>query len=77
MRMKYTMQAYWERAGTVEPLWQALTLVFDTIDGMRDIVKTLAEHAEIPIHSVTITSEDSRVERWFKLDGQWRRKDGN
>lgn len=73
---KYTMQTYWQEEGAVSPFLPALTLKYDTIEGMRSIVKTLADHAEIPVHSVTITAEDGKVERWFKLDGQWRRKDG-
>ena len=75
--MEYTLRAFWEgeKHQAVAPLWPPLTLKFDSIDEMRTIVKKLADHAAIPAHSFSITAEDGTVERWFKLAGEWRRKD--
>ena len=75
--MKYTMQMFWEgeMGAPVAPFLLPLTLVFPSIDGMREVVKKLSEHAEIPVHSFTITSEGGDSERWFFVGGEWRRKD--
>ena len=68
---------FWEgeKGVPITPFLKPLSLDFPSIEGMRNVVKTLADSTMIPAHSFTITAEDGGVERWYKLDGSRRRKD--
>jgi hypothetical protein len=59
----------------VEPFLLPLTLDFPSIVEARKAIIKVAEHKDVPAHSVTIRSEDGTVfERWFQIDGVWRRR---
>jgi hypothetical protein len=45
---------------------------FDTLDEARKMIPNLATQVNVPLHSIILTS-DRGHERWFKLDGVWRR----
>jgi hypothetical protein len=76
--MAYTLQWYWEgeRDQQIAPFLRPLTLEL-SIEMMRDKAIQIAEHPQFaPIHSFTITASDgSTSERWFRVDGEWRRRD--
>ena len=76
--MKFTYQNYWERlgkAGAVEPLLLPLTLQFPSVAEARTVLEKIVAIDKMPEHSVTLTSEDGAIsERWFQVDGSWRRK---
>jgi hypothetical protein len=77
--MKFTYQIYWERlgkAGAVEPFLLPLTLQFPSVAEARAVLEKIVAIEKVPAHSVTLTSEDGGIsERWFQIDGSWRRKD--
>jgi hypothetical protein len=78
--MKLTIQLFWEGepapAPAVAPFLKPLTLNFRSIDEARELAIKTADHENVPAHSFTIKSEDGKVsERWYQLDGAWRRKD--
>jgi hypothetical protein len=76
--MKFTYQIYWERlgkAGAVEPFLLPLTLQFASVVEARALLEKIVAIEKVPAHSVTLTSEDGSIsERWFQIDGSWRRK---
>jgi hypothetical protein len=78
MGMEHTLQWYWEgeRDQQIAPFLLPLTLNLP-IEMMRDKAIQMAAHDQFaPIHSFTITTKDgSTSERWFRVDGKWRRKD--
>ena len=75
--MKFTQQIFWENPeGQIEPFLKPLSLEFPSADAARGIFKHVLNHPKIPAHSLTLVSEDCDVsERWFQIDGVWRRKD--
>jgi hypothetical protein len=75
--MEFTFQMFWERPphGTLEPFLRPLTLTFKSIEEARATLDKVVKHPDVPVHSVTITTGSGVSERWFKLDGVWRRKD--
>jgi hypothetical protein len=74
-RSDFTFQMFWQNAGTVEPFLRPLTLKLESIDEARRIIEKVVGHPDIPLHSLTIISEDQAIsERWYQLDGAWRRK---
>ena len=75
--MKFTLQMFWARAdGQIEPFLPPLTLDFSSADEARRVYSKILEQPKIPVHSLTLQSEDAATsERWFKVDGEWRRKD--
>ena len=78
--MKLTFQFFWEGepapAPAVAPFLKPLTLDWPSIDAAREAAVKLANHENVPAHSFTIKSEDGAIsERWFNIDGVWRRKD--
>jgi hypothetical protein len=75
--MKFALQMFWENSkGEIEPFLRPITLPFSSVDEARRLFGGFVEQATaVPMHSVTLTSEDGLLsERWFKIDGQWRRK---
>jgi hypothetical protein len=76
--MNYTLQWYWEgeRDQQIAPFLLPLTLNLP-IQTMRDkAIEIAAAPKFAPVHSFTISSADgSTSERWFRIDGKWRRKD--
>ncbi len=75
--MNFTLQMFWERApGEIEPFLKPLTLNFPTATEARGVFGQVTNHPKIPVHSLTLVSEDGTIsERWFQIDGAWRRKD--
>lgn len=75
--MDFTFQMYWEPPGKpLEPFLSPLTLDLASIEIARELIRPVAEHRDVPVHSLTITSADGKIaERWFQLNGTWRRKD--
>jgi hypothetical protein len=75
--MKFTLQMFWSNLqGDIEPLHTPLALDFSSVDEARRIFGQVTNHPNIPVHSLTLESEDGTTsERWFKIDGAWRRKD--
>jgi hypothetical protein len=74
--MKFTLQMFWERKGEIEPMTKPLTLNFESADEVRGVFSQILGNPKVPLHSVTLASEDGNVsERWFQIDGVWRRKD--
>jgi hypothetical protein len=62
--------------GLVEPFSSTVTLEYPSVHEARKIVAKLVDEAGAPIHSATVVSEDRKTsERWFQIDGTWRRKD--
>jgi hypothetical protein len=52
-----------------------LTLNFASAEEARQIPGQVINHRNIPVHSLTLVSEDGTVaERRFQIDGAWRRK---
>lgn len=77
--MKLTIQFFWEGepapAPAVAPFLKPLTLDL-SIEKARELAIKTANHENVPAHSFTIKSKDGTIsERWFYLDGLWRRKD--
>ncbi len=72
--MKYTFQIFTEGLKrAIEPLDWRLTLECVSPDVARQFLATLK--AREGAHSAILLSEDGYVaERWFHLDGTWRRK---
>ncbi|MDR3472608.1 MAG: hypothetical protein P4M09_13115 [Devosia sp.] len=78
--MRFTFEAFWERRpGDLVLLFDPpLTLDISSADEARRIFDKVVLHPAIPVHSVRLTSEDGSIsERWFQLDGRWRRKDSS
>lgn len=75
--MIFTLQMFWANPrGEIEPLLTPLTLNFGSAEEARRIFGQVTNHPKIPVHSLTLVSEDgSTSERWFQIDGAWRRKD--
>jgi len=75
--MKFTLEMFWTNpSGEIEPLLKPLTLDFKTVDDARQVFSAVTNHPKIPAHSITLVSEDRSIsERWFQIDGIWRRKD--
>ena len=75
--MKFTLQMFWANSlGEIEPFLRPLTLSFPSAEEARRVFSQVTRHPKIPVHSLTLVSEDgSTSERWFQLDGVWRRKD--
>jgi hypothetical protein len=75
--MELTLQWYWEdeRDQPVARFLLPLTLNV-TIEMMRASALEIAAHPKFPApHSFTIRSSDGAIsERWFCIDGKWRRK---
>jgi hypothetical protein len=47
-----------------------------TVAEARAVLEKIVAIEKVPAHSVTLTSEDGAIsERWFQIDGLWRRKD--
>jgi hypothetical protein len=77
-RMKFTLQMFWANAtkGDIEPFLPPLSLEFPSTDDARRVFTQILGHPKIPVHSLTLVSEDGTTsERWFQIDGEWRRKD--
>jgi len=61
--------------GEIEPFLAPLALNFGSADEARRIFGQVTERPDIPVHSLTLVSEDGTIsERWFKIDGAWRQK---
>jgi hypothetical protein len=77
MKMKVTLQMFWTNPHEgIEPLLKPLTLDFASAEEARRIFGQMTKHPNIPVHSLTLVSEDGTIsERWFQIDGAWRRKD--
>ena len=75
--MKFTLQMFWANPhGEIEPLLTPLTLNFASAEEARRSFGQVTNHPNIPVHSLMLVSEDSTIsERWFRIDGAWRRKD--
>jgi hypothetical protein len=75
--MKFTLQMFWEGepGSAVAPFLKPLTLDFPSIDEARKVFLKTTNLEQVRVHSLTITSEDGTSERWFHIDGLWRRKD--
>lgn len=75
----YTYTVFWEKpGGTVEPLYDIPipALNFPTAEAAREVALKIVNHPDISAHSLTIQSDDGAVsERWFVMDGTWRRRD--
>lgn len=76
--MKFTFQFFWEKPphGDLEPFLLPLTLKFPSIEAARAAIDEVVKHPDVPLHSMTITSDSGISGRWFQMDGVWRRKDG-
>ena len=74
--MRFTLQMFWASPhGEIEPLLTPLALNFASAEEARRIFGQVTKHPKIPVHSLTLVSEDgSTSERWFQIDGAWRRK---
>jgi hypothetical protein len=74
--MKYTLQMYWANPkGEIEPFLKPLSLEFESANAARGVFEQILDHPKIPIHSLTLVSEDGKLsERWFQIDGEWRQK---
>ena len=76
--MDLTLQWYWEgeRDEQIAPFLLPLTLDLP-VGTMREKAMEIAAHPKFaPVHSFTIMSGDgSLAERWFRMEGKWRRKD--
>jgi hypothetical protein len=75
--MGYTIQYFWEGepSETLAPFLLPLTLTMP-LDAIRDAALKTVARDDFPAHSFTIESTDGTLsERWFYLDGKWRRKD--
>jgi hypothetical protein len=68
---------FWTNAkGEIEPFLLPLTLKFGSAEEARRLFGQLINQPKIPVHSLTLSSEDGTIsERWFQMDGVWRRKD--
>jgi hypothetical protein len=75
--MKFTLWLFSEDKvrGVIAPLGTPFALDFPSIGAAREMFKNAASAEKSLAHSFTITSEDGASERWFRLDGVWRRKD--
>ena len=76
--MNFIIQFFWEGEPNlaVAPFLKPLTLDLRSIEEARKMAMKAAGHKDIPVHSFTIKSENGTAsERWFYLDGTWRRKD--
>jgi hypothetical protein len=75
--MKFTLQMFWTNPrGEIEPLLTPLTLNFASAEEAQRSFGQVTNHPNIPVHSLTLVSEDSTIsERWFRIDGVRRRKD--
>ncbi|OAI44053.1 hypothetical protein AYO42_05350 [Rhizomicrobium sp. SCGC AG-212-E05] len=76
--MDFTFDVRWEEPGKegLHPLFKPITLGFASADIARTMVGKIVGHERVPAHSVMLTSADGTVsERWYQLDGKWRRKD--
>jgi hypothetical protein len=75
--MKFTFQMFWQNPSNgLEPFLLPLTLDFPSVETARQAFDKIVRHPNVPVHSITLASEDRTVsERWFQIDGQWRRKD--
>jgi len=74
---KFTFQLFAEGIGGpgLATFLTPLTLDLRSVEEAREVVGEIGEQRRIPAHSVMLTSEDGSVsERWFQLDGKWRRK---
>lgn len=76
-QMKFTFQMFWaNQKGHIEPFLQPLSLEFPSADAARRVFTQILNHPKIPAHSLTLVSEDGTTsERWFQIDGEWKRKD--
>jgi hypothetical protein len=74
--MKFIFKTFWEHPTKgLEPLLLPLTLDFPSLERARSSFDKVVRHPNIPVHSVTLESEDGSVsERWFQIDGKWMRK---
>lgn len=74
--MKYTLQMYWAHPkGEIEPFLKPLSLDFPSADAARGVFSQILDNPKIPVHSLTLESEDGQLsERWFHICGEWRRK---
>jgi hypothetical protein len=77
IRMKFTIQMFWESpANGLEPFLLPLSLDFSSVEEARSAFDKVACHPNVPVHSLTLKSENGSIsERWFQIDGQWRRKE--
>jgi hypothetical protein len=66
---KFTIQ-YVRKGKHTKPL----TFDLPSFEQARKLARVAGELKGIPVRSFTITSEDSRTERWFYLAGSWRKK---
>jgi hypothetical protein len=75
--MQLTLQMFWTNPhGEIEPLLAPLKLEFASAEEARGIFGQVTNHPNIPVHSLTLVSEDGTIsERWFQIDSAWRRKD--
>jgi hypothetical protein len=67
--MKFTIQ-YVLRGKPTKPL----TFDLLSFQQARKVARIAGEFKHASVQSFTITSEDGRTERWFYLQGSWRRK---
>jgi hypothetical protein len=74
--MKFTIQMFWSNTkGEIEPFLLPLTLNFNSAEDARQLFGQVIKQPKIPVHSLILSSEDGTIsERWFQIDGVWRRK---
>jgi hypothetical protein len=75
--MEFTLRTFWTTPhGGIEQLHGPLTLNFASAEEARRNFGLVTNRPGIPLHSLTLVSEDGTIsERWFQIDGAWRRKD--
>jgi hypothetical protein len=65
---KFTIQ-YVRKGKHTKPL----TFDLSSFEEARKLARIAGEFKNTPVQSFTITSEDSRTERWFNLRRSWKR----
>jgi hypothetical protein len=80
--MNFTFQFFKEESDhRVEAFLLPLTLDFPTVQKAREVIEriaknNIAKNGKGLAHSVTLKSEDGKTsERWFQINGAWRRKE--
>lgn len=72
--MDFTFQLFHQawRGSPIEPVAKPFVMKFSDLEQARGAIPRLAANLHLSVHSVTITHSSGR-ERWFRLDGKWRR----
>jgi hypothetical protein len=76
--MNFTFQFFKEESDhRVEPFLLPLTLGFPTVQMAREVIENnIAKNGKGLAHSMTLKSQDGKIsERWFQMNGAWRRKE--